>query len=142
MKNREDKAMLKCDKCGKELKYINQSHFCVKAGSIDEYIVGQSEDIQTILHKVRETIRTAAPNATEKISWMMPTFWQFENLIHFCAHKNHLGIHPGALDRFPAALMDRLAGYKTYRLSFTSVITTGLSHKIFQSNREKYIVPK
>jgi len=109
--------MWKCEKCGKELKNANQSHFCVKAGSIDEYIAGQPAEIQPILHKIRATIREAAPMAVEKIAWMMPTFWQAtvtprgENLIHFCAHKNHLGIHPGAIERLPFA--DRLAGYKT-----------------------------
>ena len=105
--------MLKCEKCGKELKHINQSHFCVKAGSIDEYITAQPAEIQPILHKVREIIREAAPNAVEKIAWMMPTFWQGENLIHFCAHKKHLGIHPGYVERLPVEIIDRLVGYKT-----------------------------
>jgi len=105
--------MLKCEKCGKEIKHINQSHFCVKAASIDEYIAGQPAEIQSILHEVRATIRTAAPDAVEKVSWMMPTFWQGENLIHFCAHRNHLGIHPGALERLSDELLERLTAYKT-----------------------------
>ena len=100
-----------CPKCGKELKSENQNHFCTKASSIDEYIEWQPVEIQPILHKVRATIREAAPDAVEKISWQMPTFWQGENLIHFCAHKNHLGIHPGYVERLPFA--DRLAKYKT-----------------------------
>lgn len=49
-------------------------------------------EMRQILHKVRETIRTVAPNAIEKISWRMPTFWQGENLIHFAAFKKHIGI--------------------------------------------------
>jgi uncharacterized protein YdhG (YjbR/CyaY superfamily) len=105
--------MWKCDKCGKEFKVINQNHYCVKPTGIDEYIAGQSEEVQSILVKVREVIRAAAPNAVEKISWQMPTYWQGENLIHFCAHKKHLGIHPGAIDRFPDKLKKRLGGYKT-----------------------------
>ncbi|MCL1815785.1 MAG: DUF1801 domain-containing protein [Treponema sp.] len=103
--------MWKCNKCGKELKKVNQNHFCVKAASIDEYIAGEPEEIQAILKKVCATIRKAAPKAIEKIAWMMPTFWQGENLIHFCAHKKHLGIHPGLVERIPFA--DRLAEYKT-----------------------------
>ena len=78
---------------------------------IDEYISVQNPEIQPILHKVRNAIRTAAPDAVEKISWQMPTFWQGENLIHFCAQKKHLGIHPGYVDRLP--FKDRLAAYKT-----------------------------
>ena len=106
--------MWKCPRCGKEFKNTNQNHSCGnKPANIDEYIATQSEDLQPILIKVRETIRTVAPDASERISWQMPTFWQGENLIHFCAHKNHLGIHPGALDRFPSELTERLAAYKT-----------------------------
>ena len=104
--------MWKSPNCGKEFKNTNQSHFCGEnPANIDEYIAAQSEDVRPILVKVRAAIRDAAPNAVEKISWQMPTFWQDENLIHFCAHKNHLGIHPGALEHLPFA--DRLAAYKT-----------------------------
>jgi len=78
---------------------------------IDEYIAAQDAKIQPILKKVRETIRAAAPNATEKIVWRMPTFWQGENLIHFAVFKNHLGIYPGDLSLAP--FKDRLAGYHT-----------------------------
>jgi len=106
--------MWMCPKCGREFKNTNQNHSCgSNPSSIDEYIAAQSEDVQPVLIKVRETIKATAPNATEKISWQMPTFWQGENLIHFCAHKKHLGIHPGALDRFPSELTERFAAYKT-----------------------------
>ena len=106
--------MWKCPKCGREFKNTNQNHSCgVKIASIDEYIAAQAEDKQLILNKVRDTIRSAAPDAVEKMSWQMPTYWQGENLIHFCAQKNHLGIYPGALDRLPDELLERLTIYKT-----------------------------
>jgi len=79
--------------------------------TIDEYIIAQPEEIRPLLNKVRETIQSAAPNATEKIAWQMSSYWQGEYLIHFCAFKKHLGIYPGYLDRLPFA--DRLAGYRT-----------------------------
>jgi uncharacterized protein YdhG (YjbR/CyaY superfamily) len=41
----------------------------------------------------------------------MPTFWQGENLIHFAAFKNHIGIYPGELSRLP--FEKQLAAYKT-----------------------------
>jgi uncharacterized protein YdhG (YjbR/CyaY superfamily) len=91
----------------------NQNHYCDKSDTVDDYIVGQAEEIKPILYKVREVIREAAPNANEKISWQMPTFWQGENLIHFCAQKKHLGIYPGALENLPDELTARLEGYKT-----------------------------
>ena len=79
--------------------------------SIDEYISKQNERIQPILKKVRDTIKTEAPNAVEKITWRMPTFWENENLIHFAAFKNHLGIYPGDLSLAP--FKDKLIKYHT-----------------------------
>lgn len=102
--------MWKCEKCRREFKNINQDHYCGEAPkTIDEYIEAQPEDVRPILVKIRETIRAAAPNATEKISWRMPTFWQGENLIHFAAFKRHISIFPGDLSLAP--FKERLAGY-------------------------------
>lgn len=78
---------------------------------IDEYIARQPADLQVILLNVRMAIRQVLPEATEKISWQMPTFWHGRNLIHFAAQKNHLGIYPGAaaMEHFAP----RLTAYKT-----------------------------
>jgi uncharacterized protein YdhG (YjbR/CyaY superfamily) len=67
-----------------------------KAGfiSIDEYIATCPEDIQKILKKIRATIKAAAPDAEEKISYQMPTFALKGNLVHFAAFKNHIGFYP------------------------------------------------
>lgn len=62
---------------------------------IDVYIACQPMHLQVPLLNVRLAIRQALPDATEKISWQMPTYWQGRNLMHFAAHKNHLGIYPG-----------------------------------------------
>lgn len=82
-----------------------------KPSSIDEYIAAQPEDVQSQLQRIRETIRAAAPEATEKISWQMPTFWLGENLIHFAAFKRHIGLYPGG--EATGIFAERLAGYKT-----------------------------
>ena len=62
--------------------------------SIDEYITTFPEEIQTILQDIRATIRAAAPDAEEKISYQMPTFYLKGNLVHFAAFKNHIGFYP------------------------------------------------
>jgi uncharacterized protein YdhG (YjbR/CyaY superfamily) len=62
--------------------------------SIDEYIATFPEDIQKKLEEVRATIKSAAPEAKEKISYQMPTFFLFGNLVHFAAFKNHIGLYP------------------------------------------------
>jgi uncharacterized protein YdhG (YjbR/CyaY superfamily) len=66
----------------------------IQPGSIDEYIAGFPEDIRVILEQIRTTIRKAAPEAEEKISYQMPTFTLNGNLVHFAAFKNHIGFYP------------------------------------------------
>ncbi len=62
--------------------------------SIDEYIAAYPPHIQAILQQIRATIHAAAPHATEKISYQMPTFYLNGNLVHFGVHKNHIGFYP------------------------------------------------
>ena len=62
--------------------------------NIDTYIAGFPEDVQAILQKIRTTIQEVAPEATEAISYQMPTFKLNGNLVHFAAYKNHIGFYP------------------------------------------------
>lgn len=62
--------------------------------TIDEYISTFPADIQQKLQEMRRTIRAAAPDAQEKISYQMPTFYLNGNLVHFAAFKNHIGFYP------------------------------------------------
>ncbi len=62
--------------------------------NIDEYIAGFPAEVQTLLEKIRLTISKAAPDAAEAISYQMPTFKLNGNLVHFAAHKNHIGFYP------------------------------------------------
>ena len=61
---------------------------------IDEYIASFPKDIQAILEKLRTTIRKAAPEAKEIISYQIPTFALKGNLVHFAAFKKHIGFYP------------------------------------------------
>jgi len=62
--------------------------------TIDEYIKTFPEDVQSILEKMRRTVRTAAPEAEEAISYQIPTFKLNGNLVHFAAFKKHIGFYP------------------------------------------------
>ena len=79
--------------------------------TIDEYIMQFPADKAQILMKIRDVIRKAAPQAKEKISYSMPTFFLNGNLVHFAAHKNHIGFYPtpSAIEKFKV----ELAGYKS-----------------------------
>ncbi len=65
-----------------------------KSKDIDAYISQFPADVQVILQKVRATIRQAAPEAEEVISYTMPSFRQHRILVHFAAWKEHIGLYP------------------------------------------------
>jgi uncharacterized protein YdhG (YjbR/CyaY superfamily) len=74
--------------------------------NIDEYIAGFPKETQTILQKIRQTIKAAAPEAEEAISYQMPTFKLHGNLVHFAGYKNHIGFYPvpSGIEKFKAEL--------------------------------------
>ena len=69
---------------------------------IDEYIAYFPTDVQELLQKIRMAIREAAPDAEETIKYRMPTFTLKGNLVHFAAHKRHIGFYPtpSAIEKF------------------------------------------
>lgn len=60
----------------------------------DEYIALYPPEMQEKLSAIRKVIREEAPEATEKISYGMPTFYLSGNLVHFAAFKKHIGFYP------------------------------------------------
>ena len=65
-----------------------------KAKDIDGYISQFPADVQAILQTVRSTISSAAPEAKETISYMMPAFKQHGILVYFAAWEKHIGMYP------------------------------------------------
>ena len=59
--------------------------------NIDDYISQFPFEIQDILQTIRKIVRNTVPDATEKISYQMPTFYLKGNLIHFAAFQKHIG---------------------------------------------------
>lgn len=101
-----------CPKCGRSFKNREQSHYCGKPpATIEEYIGTQPEAAQDCLRQINAAIRAAVPEAKEKISWSMPTYWRGRNLIQFAASRRHIGLYPGpeAVEAFAG----RLSEYKT-----------------------------
>lgn len=75
--------MWKCPKCGRAFARQNQDHYCIRPQNIDEYISAQDESVRPRLMEIRAILRAAIPDAEERMSWSMPTFWKGRNLIHF-----------------------------------------------------------
>jgi uncharacterized protein YdhG (YjbR/CyaY superfamily) len=78
--------------------------------TIDGYIAAFPPDIQARLKKIRLTVRKAAPQAKEKISYRMPAFFQGGVLIYYAAFKNHIGVFPPV--RGDVQLIKQLAPYR------------------------------
>ncbi len=62
--------------------------------SVDAYIAGFPPEVRKVLEKIRLTIRTAAPDAEEKIAYGMPAFDLKGPLVYFAAFQKHLGFFP------------------------------------------------
>lgn len=80
----------------------------ITSESIDGYISNFPPEVQEILKTLRKVIKESAPDAEEKISWKMPTFFLHGNLVHFAAFKNHIGFYPApsAIDVFKNELSE------------------------------------
>jgi len=65
-----------------------------KPHDITDYISQFPTEIQVILERIRATIRQAAPEAQEIISYQMPAFKQNGILVYFAAWKKHIGLYP------------------------------------------------
>ena len=79
--------------------------------TIDEYIKSHPKNIQSLLEKIRQTIKSVAPEATETISYGMPAFkFKGKVLVYFAAWQNHIGFY--ALPSGNAAFKKELASYQ------------------------------
>lgn len=82
-----------------------------RATTIDEYIAAFPETVQARLAALRATVRQHAPQATERMSYGMPTYYLDGNLVHFAAYAHHIGFYPTPTGI--TAFQDALARYKS-----------------------------
>jgi len=111
--------------------------------SIDEYIAGYPTDLQKLLQSVRQAIRDAAPEAEEKISYRMPTFFFHGNLVHFAAFNRHIGFYPApsGIEAFKQELSAYKSSKGAVQFPLDQTIPYELIRKItayrVKENREK-----
>jgi uncharacterized protein YdhG (YjbR/CyaY superfamily) len=100
--------------------------------NIDEYIAGFPKDIQVILEELRTTIRKAAPDAEETISYQIPTFTLKGNLVHFAAYKKHIGFYPtsSGIEKFKNELSAYEGGKGSIKFPLDKPIPLDLINKI------------
>jgi uncharacterized protein YdhG (YjbR/CyaY superfamily) len=101
--------------------------------SIDEYISSFPDNVQKIMKQLRKTIKAAAPEAGEKISYNMPTFTlNGKYLVYFAGWKNHIafyGAPKGNLD-FKEDLSAYEAGAGTLQFPYDKPVPYNLITKI------------
>src|SRR5215469_14547459 len=66
--------------------------------TIDEYIKAFEPPVQAILARIRRTVKAAAPDAAELVSYRMPAFKLHGILVYFAGFKNHIGLYPPVRD--------------------------------------------
>jgi uncharacterized protein YdhG (YjbR/CyaY superfamily) len=79
--------------------------------TIDEYIADCTPAVRPLLEQVRQTVRNAAPEATEAIKYAIPCYIYHGNLVYFAAYSKHIGFYPVPTNDPDFAPL--LEGYKT-----------------------------
>ena len=100
--------------------------------TIDEYIELFDPNIQKTLKEIRDFIKKEAPEATEKISYGMPTFYLNGNLVHFAAFKDHYGFFPSpsGIEAFEKEYAPYRSGKGTLRFPFDQPIPWEIIQKV------------
>ena len=110
--------------------------------NIDEYIAHFPHDVQEILEKIRMTIRKAAPDAEETMSYQMPTFiLKGKYLVYFAAYKKHIGLYPApvGISEFQEALAVYGAGKGTLKFPLDTPVPFDLIRNIVTFRAKEFL---
>ena len=107
--------------------------------SIDYYIQTFPVEVQKKLQSIRKLIRKLAPEAEEKISYQIPTFYLNGNLVHFAAFKNHIGFYPtpSGISSFEEELSKYKQGKGSVQFPLDKPIPMDLIARIVEFRLEK-----
>jgi uncharacterized protein YdhG (YjbR/CyaY superfamily) len=103
------------------------------ARSVDEYIAGFPAETQRVLEELRGLIRSAAPTATETISYSIPTFdLGGKHLVHFAGYARHVGFYPtpGGMEAFDAELRPYRSGKGSVRFPLDQPLPADLVRRM------------
>ncbi|MBA3430751.1 MAG: DUF1801 domain-containing protein [Actinobacteria bacterium] len=109
--------------------------------SVEDYLAALPEAPRAALEKLRKTIRAAAPEATETISYQMPTFKQHGRfLVSYAAFNAHCSLFPASkavLEAHGEALKPYFSGKGTLRFTTDRPIPAALVRKIVKTRIEE-----
>jgi uncharacterized protein YdhG (YjbR/CyaY superfamily) len=101
--------------------------------TVDEYVAALPEDVRPVMEEVRRAVRRVVPDATEAISYQMPTFLlDGRPLVHAAAWKKHLGLYPlPPMDEELAARVEPYRGAKdTMQLRYDRLVPYDLVEQV------------
>jgi uncharacterized protein YdhG (YjbR/CyaY superfamily) len=110
------------------------------ANSIDEYIAGFPPETQKALEELRALIKASAPDATEKISYAMPTFdLNGHHLVHFAGYEKHVGFYPtgSGVEAFKEELKPYKSGKGSVQFPLGQPLPTDLIRRIVEFRVEE-----
>jgi uncharacterized protein YdhG (YjbR/CyaY superfamily) len=109
--------------------------------SVEDYLTALPEESRTALEKLRKTIRAAAPEATETISYQMPTFKDHGRfLVSYAAFKDHCSLFPASkavMEALGEELKPYFTGKGTLRFHADKPIPAALVKKIVKTRLEE-----
>ena len=110
------------------------------ASSIDEYIAEFPPETQKVLEELRALIRASAPDATETISYAIPTFdLNGKHLVHFAGYEKHIGFYPvpSAMEAFKDELEPYKSGKGSAQFPLGQPLPTDLIRRIVEFRVEE-----
>jgi uncharacterized protein YdhG (YjbR/CyaY superfamily) len=104
------------------------------ANSIDDYIAGFPSDTQKVLKELRALIKATAPDATEKITYRMPTFVLKRHLVYFAGYEKHVGFYPtgSGIEAFKEELKPYKGGKGSVQFPLGQPLPTDLIRRIVE----------
>ena len=105
-----------------------------KARSVQAYIAACPPESRKALKELRKLVRAAAPRATEKISYGIPTFnLNGRYVVYIAGWKDHVSLYPaigGVVREFRDELEPYRSGKGTLRFSLDRRLPKGLIRRI------------
>ena len=105
------------------------------AGTIDGYIAEFPPETRKALQEVRALVSAAAPDATETISYAIPTFdMNGKHLVHFAAYERHVGFYPtgGGIAAFKEELEPYRSGKGSVQFPLGQPLPSDLIRRIVE----------
>ena len=109
----------------------------VTPANVEEYLAGVPEGPRAALETLRATIKAAAPEATEAISYQMPAFKDRGRfLVSYAAFKHHCSLFPASeavIEACGAQLEPYRSGKGTIRFTVGRPLPAALVEKIVKA---------